>query len=232
MIKGGGTRSGGSKALAPSRGPPRSSLGARRGAQMDTETRWTLKRGSKRSAEPGEPHERSRSELLIPVFGDRNHLGIARRFGPTTRSTWEPGAPARLDPQFCGDQCRPPRWPSTRSAARSSPRLRTGGPRPAIAHSAPREPFRQYPTAQRHPTLSVGRKTRFFEVSMRSATAHDCFLQEPARTVAAAPRPNNRLRHRCSVRRIRPARARIQPDRSCATKNDRAVCHRHRIGAD
>jgi hypothetical protein len=47
-------------------------------------------------------------------------------------------------------------------------------------------------TAQRHPTLSVGRKTRFFEVSMRSATAHDCFLQEPARTVAAPGRESNR----------------------------------------
>jgi IS5 family transposase len=50
-------------------------------AQMDTEGRWTLKRGRKRSAELSEPHERTRSELVIPVFGYKNHLGIDRRHG-------------------------------------------------------------------------------------------------------------------------------------------------------
>jgi transposase, IS5 family len=50
-------------------------------AQMDTDGRWTLKRGRKRSTEPGEPHERSRRELVIPVFGYKNHLGIDRRHG-------------------------------------------------------------------------------------------------------------------------------------------------------
>lgn len=50
-------------------------------AQMDTDGRWTLKRGRRRSAERGEPHERSRSELVIPVFGYKNHLGIDRRHG-------------------------------------------------------------------------------------------------------------------------------------------------------
>jgi IS5 family transposase len=63
-IKGGGVPSGWSKAKR---------------AQMDTEGRWTLKRGRKRAAEPGEPHERS--ELVIPVFGYKNHLGIDRRHG-------------------------------------------------------------------------------------------------------------------------------------------------------
>jgi hypothetical protein len=48
---------------------------------MDTEGRWTLKRGRKRSAEPSAPHERTRSELVIPVFGYKNHLGIDRRHG-------------------------------------------------------------------------------------------------------------------------------------------------------
>jgi transposase, IS5 family len=50
-------------------------------AQMDTEGRWTLKRGRKRSAEPGASHERTQSELVIPVFGYKNHLGIDRRHG-------------------------------------------------------------------------------------------------------------------------------------------------------
>jgi hypothetical protein len=50
-------------------------------AQMDTEGRWTLKRGRNRSAEPSELHERTRSELVVPVFGYKNHLGIDRRHG-------------------------------------------------------------------------------------------------------------------------------------------------------
>jgi transposase, IS5 family len=50
-------------------------------AQMDTDGRWTLKRGRKRPADRSEPHERSRSELVIPVFGYKNHLGIDRRHG-------------------------------------------------------------------------------------------------------------------------------------------------------
>jgi IS5 family transposase len=63
-IKGGGVPSGWSKAKR---------------AQMDTEGRWTLKRGRRRAAEPGEPH--ARTELVIPVFGYKNHLGIDRRHG-------------------------------------------------------------------------------------------------------------------------------------------------------
>jgi transposase, IS5 family len=50
-------------------------------AQMDTDGRWTLKRGRKRSADPREAHEPTRSELVIPVFGYKNHLGIDRRHG-------------------------------------------------------------------------------------------------------------------------------------------------------
>ena len=50
-------------------------------AQMDTEGRWTLKRGRKRSADPGKAPERLRTELVIPVFGYKNHLGIDRRHG-------------------------------------------------------------------------------------------------------------------------------------------------------
>lgn len=44
-----------------------------------TASRWTLKRGPKR---PGrERHDRAQSELVIPVFGYKNHLGIDRRRG-------------------------------------------------------------------------------------------------------------------------------------------------------
>jgi hypothetical protein len=43
--------------------------------------RWTLKRGHKRLAQRSGSEERSRSELVIPVFGYKNHLGIDRRHG-------------------------------------------------------------------------------------------------------------------------------------------------------
>jgi IS5 family transposase len=65
MVKGGAVPAGWSKAKR---------------AQMDTDGRWTLKRGRKRS-ERSEPHERTQSALVIPVFGYKNHLGIDRRHG-------------------------------------------------------------------------------------------------------------------------------------------------------
>jgi transposase, IS5 family len=50
-------------------------------AQMDTEGRWTLKRGRRRSADRSGVQERTETELVIPVFGYKNHLGIDRRHG-------------------------------------------------------------------------------------------------------------------------------------------------------
>jgi transposase, IS5 family len=50
-------------------------------AQMDTDGRWTLKRGRKRPADPSTPHEPTRTDLVIPLFGYKNHLGIDRRHG-------------------------------------------------------------------------------------------------------------------------------------------------------
>jgi transposase, IS5 family len=49
-------------------------------AQMDTDGRWTLKRGRRRPAQ-GTSSRRPRTELVIPVFGYKNHLGIDRRHG-------------------------------------------------------------------------------------------------------------------------------------------------------
>jgi IS5 family transposase len=48
-------------------------------AQMDTDGRWTLKRSRKRPAERSNPDDRS--QLVVPVFGYKNHLGIDRRHG-------------------------------------------------------------------------------------------------------------------------------------------------------
>ena len=47
---------------------------------MDTDGRWTLKRGRRRPAE-GRSSRRAQTELVIPVFGYKNHLGIDRRHG-------------------------------------------------------------------------------------------------------------------------------------------------------
>lgn len=65
-LKGGGVPEGWSKAKR---------------AQMDTEGRWTLKRGRKRTPEPDMAAKPTPSELVVPVFGYKNHLGIDRHFG-------------------------------------------------------------------------------------------------------------------------------------------------------
>ena len=48
-------------------------------AQMDTDGRWTIKRGRKRSA--GEPKAQIATAITVPVFGYKNHLEIDRRHG-------------------------------------------------------------------------------------------------------------------------------------------------------
>lgn len=50
-------------------------------AQMDTEGRWTLKRGRKRAPAGPDPHARVPTTIVVPVFGYKNHLGIDRRHG-------------------------------------------------------------------------------------------------------------------------------------------------------
>jgi IS5 family transposase len=68
-VKGGGTPAGWSKAKA---------------AQIDRDGRWTLKRGRKR---PPKADERVTTELVVPCFGDKNHVTIDRRHGVVRRST-------------------------------------------------------------------------------------------------------------------------------------------------
>jgi transposase, IS5 family len=48
---------------------------------MDSDGRWTLKRGRRRPLDPSKPHEPTRTELVIPVVGYKNQLGIDRRDG-------------------------------------------------------------------------------------------------------------------------------------------------------
>jgi IS5 family transposase len=66
------------KATVKDGGVPASWSKARR-AQIDTDGRWTLKRGRKRR--PDAPPRRAQSEIVVPVFGYKNHLGIDRRHG-------------------------------------------------------------------------------------------------------------------------------------------------------
>jgi IS5 family transposase len=50
-------------------------------AQMDTDGRWTIKRGRRRPPDAGERQRRVAAEIAVPVFGYKNHLGIDRRHG-------------------------------------------------------------------------------------------------------------------------------------------------------
>jgi transposase, IS5 family len=60
-----------------------------RRAQIDRDGRWTLKRGRKREAPAaGSGHKRgTASELVIPAFGYKNHIGIDRTHGFVRRFT-------------------------------------------------------------------------------------------------------------------------------------------------
>jgi IS5 family transposase len=60
-------------------GVPAAWTPARR-AQIDTEGRWTIKRGRKREAPEGQPRT-SLGEITVPMFGYKNHLGIDRAHG-------------------------------------------------------------------------------------------------------------------------------------------------------
>lgn len=48
-------------------------------AQMDRDGRWTLKRGRKKPKPDGAA--RTAAEVVVPAFGDKNHIGVDRRFG-------------------------------------------------------------------------------------------------------------------------------------------------------
>src|ERR687898_3403107 len=67
------------KATVKGGGVPEAWSQARR-AELGWDGRWTLKRGRRRPAE-GRCSRRPQTELVIPVFGYKNHLGIDRRHG-------------------------------------------------------------------------------------------------------------------------------------------------------
>jgi IS5 family transposase len=57
-----------------------------RRAQIDRDGRWTIKRGRKREAAPGAGHKRQ-TEIAVPAFGYKNHIGIDREYGFLRRYT-------------------------------------------------------------------------------------------------------------------------------------------------
>jgi len=52
-----------------------------RRAQIDTEGRWTIKRGRKREAPGGGQPRQALGAIAVPMFGYKNHLGIDRTHG-------------------------------------------------------------------------------------------------------------------------------------------------------
>lgn len=55
---------------------------AARRAQIDRDGRWTIKRGRRRPPpEPDKPSQRQATEIAVPMFGYKSHVGIDRRHG-------------------------------------------------------------------------------------------------------------------------------------------------------
>jgi transposase, IS5 family len=98
-------------------------------AQMDTDGRWTIKRGRKRHQ--AEPQARRPAEIAVPVFGYKNHIGIDRRHGfirtftVTDAATHDGG---QLGPLLDPHNTASPVWADTayRSAANAALLARRG----------------------------------------------------------------------------------------------------------
>src|SRR5487761_2028701 len=50
-------------------------------AQKDIDARWTMKRGSLKRSEAGEARVTAPAQIMVPMFGYKNHAGIDRTFG-------------------------------------------------------------------------------------------------------------------------------------------------------
>jgi IS5 family transposase len=73
-------RSEGDKTTVKGGGVPAGWSPAKR-AQMDTDGRWTIKRGRRRPPRLGAPQDLVTAAIAVPVFGYKNHVGIDRRHG-------------------------------------------------------------------------------------------------------------------------------------------------------
>jgi IS5 family transposase len=97
-----------------------------RRAQIDRDGRWTLKRGKKRHRPAaGNDQNRAASEIVIPAFGYKNHVGIDRTHGFVRRFTVTHAAAAdgrELGRLLDGDNLASSVWADT--AYRSQANLR------------------------------------------------------------------------------------------------------------
>ena len=50
-------------------------------SQKDIDARWTMKRGSLKRSEAGEARVPAPAQIMVPMFGYKNHAGIDRTFG-------------------------------------------------------------------------------------------------------------------------------------------------------
>ena len=50
-------------------------------SQKDIDARWTMKRGSQKRSEAGEARVAAPAQIMVPMFGYKNHAGIDRTFG-------------------------------------------------------------------------------------------------------------------------------------------------------
>lgn len=50
-------------------------------SQKDIDARWTMKRGSLKRSEAGETRVAAPAQIMVPMFGYKNHAGIDRTFG-------------------------------------------------------------------------------------------------------------------------------------------------------
>jgi IS5 family transposase len=66
---------------APRRGETPAGWSPARRAQIDRDGRWTLRRGRRRPPPEGTPSQRQASEIAVPLFGDKNHVGPPRAAG-------------------------------------------------------------------------------------------------------------------------------------------------------
>jgi IS5 family transposase len=111
-----------------------------RRAQIDRDGGWTIKRGKRREAAPGDGPQRQ-VEIAVPAFGYQNHVGIdrehgfLRRYTITHAATYDGGQlGAVLDRDDAGAhrprQCHPSPGARARRARLCRPEMPARAPRP------------------------------------------------------------------------------------------------------
>jgi IS5 family transposase len=97
-----------------------------RRSQIDRDGRWTLKRGKKREAPPTGTKRMAPSEIVIPAFGYKNHVGIDRTHGfvrrfPVTHAAAPDGR--ELGRLLDGDNLASSVWADTAYRSQANMRL-------------------------------------------------------------------------------------------------------------